>query len=225
MMKDSILILDIDGTLTDSVALHQAAFLGAMQALALPRLDTDWAGYPQHTDLGILAHALRANGQPAPSPAMRSAFETDLSERFTRLLAATALQEIPGARALVAGQVDTRWGVVFATGGVRAVSGDKLDAVGIAWSPEVLVTSSEHCNRGVLVAAALARARSFYGIGKPRAVVSIGDGRWDLEAAKALGVAFLGVGRGPAAHALAAQGAAVHADLRAVPAWLEAFSV
>ena len=34
-VKRHILVLDIDGTLTDTVALHQRAFLGAMQALSL----------------------------------------------------------------------------------------------------------------------------------------------------------------------------------------------
>lgn len=222
MAKDSILILDIDGTLTDSVALHQAAFLGAMRALALPRLDTDWAAYPQHTDLGILAHALRANGLPALTPAVQAAFEADLGQRFARALAASTLHEIPGARALVTALANTRWGVVFATGGVRAVSGPKLDAVGIGWSPDVLVTSSEQGDRVALVAAALACARRHYGIAQPRAVVSIGDGRWDLEAAQALGLRFLGIGQGAAAQALRAQGATVHADLTAVAAWLPA---
>lgn len=35
MRTNRILVLDIDGTLTDSVALHQQAFLAAMPALAL----------------------------------------------------------------------------------------------------------------------------------------------------------------------------------------------
>lgn len=45
MKKDCILVLDIDGTLTDSVSMHQEALLGAMQALNLARLNTDWGSY------------------------------------------------------------------------------------------------------------------------------------------------------------------------------------
>lgn len=62
--KTGLLILDIDGTLTDSVHIHQSAFLACMQELNLPTLDTNWSNYPNHTDMGILACAVKRAGLP-----------------------------------------------------------------------------------------------------------------------------------------------------------------
>ena len=39
---DSIIVLDIDGTLTDSVRPHQIAFEQALRSFPFPALSTDW---------------------------------------------------------------------------------------------------------------------------------------------------------------------------------------
>jgi len=211
MKKDCILVLDIDGTLTDSVSMHQEALLGAMQALGLRRLNTDWGSYPHHTDMGIFAHAMAENGMKASSADMAASFEHDLDNRFARLLAERGLCEVPGARALVLAAAQTRWGVVFATGGIRSVSQRKLRAVEIDFSEELLISSSEHASRRSLVEAAVNRAMQVYDISSPQAVTSVGDGLWDLRVAGELGLGFIGVGspESSSAHALRARGAMV----------------
>lgn len=228
-MKKHILVLDIDGTLTDSVALHQRAFLGAMQALALPALDTDWSAYPHHTDTGILRHALACNGRPEPSAAQLAAFERDLARRFHAELRAVAapkpaapISEIRGAVAFVRSLEDSDWAVVLATGGVRAVSGLKLEAAGIPYADAALFTASEEPARDALVARAVAWARQTYPDTREGWVVSMGDGLWDLKVARQLGLRFLGVGTASQAQALAARGAAVLPDLTGAAAALAA---
>jgi phosphoglycolate phosphatase-like HAD superfamily hydrolase len=213
MTAERILVLDIDGTLTDSVAMHQAAFLAAMQALKLPDLDTDWGRYPSHTDTGILAHALSSHGRSPMSASEFAAFEQHVDRRFAEILSRQALREIPGARAFVHEATASGWGVVFATGGVRRVSERKLQAAGIAFDDGLLVTASEYPSRTQLVAAAVDRARHHYGVEPGCRVVSVGDGRWDLEVARELGLEFVGVGTSPEADALTARGAAVFSDL------------
>ena len=234
-MKKHILVLDIDGTLTDTVALHQRAFLGAMQALALPALETDWGAYPHHTDTGILRHALAMNGRAEPSAGQLMAFEQDLARRFLDELAAAPtpaapkpaaptpaapIQPIPGAADFVHGLADSTWAVVFATGGVRAVSGVKLLAAGIPFSDAALFTASEEPARDALVARAIAYAHRAHPQTRNGVVVSMGDGLWDLKVAQQLGLRFLGVGS--TAQALAARGAPVLPDLTGAAAALAA---
>jgi phosphoglycolate phosphatase-like HAD superfamily hydrolase len=55
--------------------------------------------------------------------------------------------------------------------------------------------------------AAVSRARKFYGREGFDRVVSVGDGLWDVRAARNLGFSFLGVGRGADAELLRAAGA------------------
>lgn len=210
----SILVLDIDGTLTDSVPMHQAAFLAAMLALSLPGLDTNWGNYPHHTDTGILAHALDTGGRAPLPPAALRAFEDDIDRHFALALTQHGLREIAGARAFVREAAAAGWGVVFATGGVRRVSQRKLQAVDIPYEEAMLVTASEHASRTDLVAQAVARARQRYDLAAPRRILSVGDGRWDLEVAQHLGLEFIGVGKPPQADVLVARGATVFADLR-----------
>ncbi|MBY4726486.1 MULTISPECIES: hypothetical protein [Burkholderia] len=50
--------MDIDGTLTDSVAMHQSAFLAALLALNLPAVDTDW-GSPARRGCPATAEAVK----------------------------------------------------------------------------------------------------------------------------------------------------------------------
>lgn len=219
-MKKHILVLDIDGTLTDTVALHQRAFLGAMQALALPSLDTDWGGYPHHTDTGILRHALARHGLAAPSAAMQARFEQDLAERLRAGMAAAPIREIPGAAAFTRWLDGSDWAVVYATGGVRAVSGLKLDAAGIAYPPDALFTASEEPARDALVARAVAHARQVHPHASDGLALSMGDGRWDLEVAARLGLRFLGVGATAQARLLTERGATVLPDLTGAPAAL-----
>jgi len=221
--KTSILVLDIDGTLTNSVALHQEAFLGAIQALGLRQLETNWGSYAQHTDTGIVAEAIARDPLLKGIDFNQTAFEADLEQRFSILLQTRGISEIAGAKAFVEAAHLSDWGVVFASGGIRSVSREKLRAVGIPYSDEILITSSEWENRTQLVAAAIARAQSYYGIASPQSVLSLGDGRWDWQVARQLDIHFLGVGRAPSADVLRSLGAKVIGDLRDAAAMLNRF--
>jgi phosphoglycolate phosphatase-like HAD superfamily hydrolase len=218
--KDSILVLDVDGTLTDSVRIHQRALLGAMESLAFDDLNTDWGSYPHHTDTGILIHAHAEHGRALPQPHDLARFEHEIDERFTALLNAHGLAEIPGARAFVEAAHRSRWGVVFATGGIRQVSHRKLRSVAIDYTDAMLITASEYSSREQLVAGAIKRAQAGYGITNPRAIVSIGDGVWDLKVARQLGIDFVGIGSKRARSPLYAEGVTVYDDMWDAMHWL-----
>lgn len=173
------------------------------------------------------------NGRAEPSAGQLMAFEQDLARRFLDELAAAPtpaapkpaaptpaapIQPIPGAADFVHGLADSAWAVVFATGGVRAVSGVKLQAAGIPFSDAALFTAREEPARDALVARAIAHARRAHPQTRNGVVVSMGDGLWDLQVARQLGLRFLGVGS--TAQALAARGATVLPDLTGAAAAL-----
>uniref|UniRef100_UPI0035A1D0C0 HAD family hydrolase n=1 Tax=Achromobacter insuavis TaxID=1287735 RepID=UPI0035A1D0C0 len=165
------------------------------------------------TDTGILRHALARHGLAAPSAAMQAGFEQDLAERFRAAMATAPIREIAGASAFTRWLNDSDWAVVYATGGVRAVSGLKLDAAGIVYRPDALFTASEEPSRDALVARAVAHARQRHPQARDGMVLSMGDGRWDLEVAARLGLRFLGVGATAQARLQAERGARVMRDL------------
>ncbi|MEK7766476.1 MAG: hypothetical protein AAB368_09580 [bacterium] len=127
---------------------------------------------------------------------------------------------------------------------LRAVTG--LEGSGVEWeayaeaavkieSAELpldgvpLATSSDRMARPEILALAVERASSRYGVPVWERVVYVGDGVWDVTAARACGIAFGGVGEGNEAAKLSAAGARVvlpdFRDLAAVDSALEAATV
>lgn len=214
-------VLDIDGTLTDTIPLHHAAFLSVMESFKFPNLDRNWAGYTHHTDTAIFEEAwLSAYGTNAASE-HRQDFHTRLETAFARASSNVKIDEIAGARVFVGALRNGGWTVAFATGGLRELSKIKLTAVEIPFEEDVLVTASEYVTREELVAHAIVAAGEYYAC-KPSLIVSIGDGIWDLKTARLLGLPFLGIGTGPKADMLRDNGALVAPDFQDLPAVFEA---
>ena len=222
--KDSgrrLAVLDIDGTLTDTIPLHHAAFLAAMESFAFPNLDRDWAGYTHHTDTAIFEEAWqRIHGINATLD-QRAAFHARLEDEFARTSAGVTIREIAGAATFVQALRDRGWAVVFATGGLRKLSRTKLAGIGIPFVEEILVTASEHVTREELVTHAIIAANKHSGF-EAAEIISIGDGIWDLKTAKALNLPFLGVGIGAKADELRDRGANVVPDFQDIPAVMAA---
>ncbi len=49
-VKNRLAVFDIDGTLTDSVFIHQSTFIKALEKVGLSNFDTNWSNYKHHTD-------------------------------------------------------------------------------------------------------------------------------------------------------------------------------
>ncbi|MBN9332765.1 HAD family hydrolase [Devosia sp.] len=206
---NSIVVFDIDGTLTDSVAVHQKAFEAGMRRFEFPALDTNWSSYRHHTDTGIFEEAWAKAVRPGPADFTR--LEAQFVDDFDRELSLAAIAEIAGAGAFVESLPQAGWLPVFATGSLRHGALAKLAALGIDYDPDLLVTASEFRTREDIVSAAITRGCEKHGF-VPQRVVSIGDGIWDYHTANALSLDFIGIGVGPKADVLRDLGARVHDD-------------
>ncbi len=209
-MKTSIAVFDIDGTLTDSVAVHQAAFLRALEAFGFPDLETDWSSYQHHSDSAIFAEAWARAGWNGPPPLVD--LEDRYREAFDEEMAKTELVEIPGAASFVRSLADSQWLPVFATGSLRHGAVRKMKAAKLPYEDAVLVTASEHQTREDIVGQTIRLGRAQLLRSQPARIVSIGDGLWDLLTAKTLDVEFIGIARGAKKAVLTGAGARVVAD-------------
>ncbi|WP_342754542.1 HAD family hydrolase [Pantoea sp. MBD-2R] len=210
---DSIIVLDIDGTLTDSVPAHQHAFEQALRFFPFQALSTDWGRYTHHSDSGIFYEAWqKANFVGEPDLAT---LEEAYLKAYPQALKRYPVSAIPGAAEFIA-TLSESWGIVFATGSLRSGALHKLGVLGIDADEVVLVTSSEFASREELVKQAVGQGCRKFGIKAPRRVVSIGDGIWDLKTANNLGYEFLGIGEGEKAAHLSASGAEVYPDFIAL---------
>jgi beta-phosphoglucomutase-like phosphatase (HAD superfamily) len=100
----SLAIFDIDGTLTESVAVDEVCFVQAFQdVLGIGSINTNWLDYHFQTDSGLTLEICRNHlgREPGRAEIRR------LQDRFAQLLCAAVeeagqpIREIPGAAALL----------------------------------------------------------------------------------------------------------------------------
>lgn len=201
-------LFDLDGTLTDTNAVDGECYLEAMSSELGCALNPDWTTYRHCTDAGI-AHESLSNffGRP-PSPQ-----EIDrLRGRFVALLEARLAEDpsrfsaMPGAAALLSRLQEEGWHLCIATGGWSTSAELKRRAAGLPDTVSIFSSDLHHTREGILEIA-IRRMREGNGVPSYDPIISLGDGVWDVTAAAALRLPFVGVGRGARADRLREAGA------------------
>jgi phosphoglycolate phosphatase-like HAD superfamily hydrolase len=205
-----LLILDIDGTLTDTVSIHHSCFLDALSEYEISNINTNWGNYTHHTDSWILAEIFKKAFDRPPSLHEVKTIEDGMTACLEDWIETAPFREIVGARAFVrAVQASSQIAYAFATGSFRAPAQRKLEALHISYPSELLVTASEFESREEIVQQAIARARKHWGTMDFDRTISIGDGYWDLITARKLDLEFIGIATGERADVLLEAGADV----------------
>ncbi|MBU0517031.1 MAG: hypothetical protein KJ621_19925, partial [Proteobacteria bacterium] len=160
-------------------------------------VDQDWDQFETVTDAGIFRELFRQNFGRFPEPGEVRAF----IDRFVALLreafgaSPELFQEIRGASNLMKrlGTTDgLRVGV--ATGGWRASALFKLGCAGISVSNLPLSTAEDGLARRDILADCIAKAKAFYQVNGFARTIIVGDQVWDVKAARAMNLPFIGVG-------------------------------
>jgi phosphoglycolate phosphatase-like HAD superfamily hydrolase len=192
LIKKHLLICDIDGTLTDSVLIHQAAFVKAMQEIGVAEMDQQFHAYKHHTDLHIAKTIYEGFTSNLFSRAVIEQFEQILYLNISETL---DIAEIKGAKKLLRLlEAETEFGLCFATGSMYKAAQYKLDKIGINFSPLQLVACNDIEDREGILQLAIENAKKHYQVDDFQRIISIGDGLWDLKTAQNLGLEFIGVG-------------------------------
>ena len=225
-------IFDVDGTLLDNMEIEDACYSAALrEVLGLPSLDTDWTHYEHVSDAAIAVEAYRRHHGSAPSATQLDA----TIARFVRLLAEAhdtdsgVIRATNGAAQLFEALARHGWAVAIATGAWRRASELKMSAGGLRYAGVPMATSEDGPARASIVSAARVRAERLHRVERFDRVVSVGDGLWDVLAARDLGLPFVGIGSGAPANRLRAAGVSViledYADIGATVAALETATV
>ena len=214
-----LVIFDIDGTLTQTTHVDDRCFVQAFaDELGLTKINSDWSRYPTVCDSGITQCIFREYLQREPTVDEVSR----LQRRFVELLEAAYRHEpqqfsaVPGAAAAIQNlRQDPDYKVAIATGGWQLSACLKLEKAQIDTTGLPATFADHGITREVIIAAALAMARGVYRQPQFSHVTYVGDGVWDVRAARQLGINFIGVAQGEKATALRAEGAtAIIQDFR-----------
>lgn len=191
-MRKNLIVFDIDDTLTHSAKIHQEAYLKAMIHFGFSQINTNWGDYKHHTDSYILKVNYEKNLERNFNESFIERFEFIMEEKF-RLL--KPISEIEGAgRMLKLIEDSNDFEVCFATGSLLVPALLKLKQAKLPFHQELLSTANDAFKREDIVENAINKAKSFYGVNEFNEVISVGDGIWDLQTAKNLGLHFLGIG-------------------------------
>lgn len=205
-----LVIFDVDGTLTSTTAVDAECYVQALiEELGTP-VDTDWSTYRDVTDTGIAFEAYERVGRRTPS------YEDlgRLHDRFLSLLSAALTAQparctaVPGAAEII-GRLRSVPGVylALATGAWKQSVELKLRHCGIPFDGLPLASANDSPSRERILELAVYRALQLAGLNSFTSVTYVGDGTWDVAAARSLGVRFVGVACDALADALAAEGA------------------
>jgi phosphoglycolate phosphatase-like HAD superfamily hydrolase len=207
----NLAIFDIDGTLTESVAVDEVCFVQAFRdVLDIEGINTNWLDYNFQTDSGLAVEICRNHlGRDPGGAEIRR-----LQARFAQLLCAAVegagqpIGAIPGAALLLHSLgAQRRWLVAIATGGWGVSARFKLASAGLVVDAFPWASADDALDRVDILRTAIWRAGEHYGQHGLEKVVSVGDRVWDVRAAKTLGIGFLGLATGDKAVRLVEEGA------------------
>ncbi|USG59714.1 HAD family hydrolase [Sneathiella marina] len=195
--KRNLAIFDIDGTIMHSAG-HDVSLFREAHARHIPEdsMTAHWGNFSQMTDYAINNEFFdRVHGR-APTDeelnAIKSTFitlvkdaHTARPEIFSPVLGALhAIESLSG---------HTDWAVGFASGGWEISATYKLASMGIDADAYPTAFGDAHADRLTLVQSAIDAAKETHNRDGFDHVVSVGDGLWDIAAARDLNLPFIGI--------------------------------
>jgi phosphoglycolate phosphatase-like HAD superfamily hydrolase len=194
----NLAVFDIDGTLTDTNQVDALCYVKALKLeFGLEGILDDWSQYTHSTDPGIMNQVFEQTLGRLPRKAEMAAFQ----ECFLALLKTekemdpSQFKQIKGAGALLDHLMKRPdWIAAFATGGWEVTARFKLEAAGLPFKGLAFASGDDGVSREDILRTAILRARRMTGVKSFVNVVSLGDGVWDIKAARNLKLNFIGVG-------------------------------
>jgi phosphoglycolate phosphatase-like HAD superfamily hydrolase len=180
-----LVVFDVDGTLTATDDLDAEVYARSFEAVfGTPLPATSWSRYEFPTDRGVACEAVRLLELDASRiPELEERFVADLRSELRR----RGARSIPGATGVLDRLTAAGHGAALATGAWERSARMKLAAAGLELHGRALVGSDFDPDRTQVIREAIRRS------GEAARAVYVGDGLWDVRAARALGLPFVGV--------------------------------
>lgn len=189
--NNKLYIFDIDGTLTDSVALYHQVIINSLNEIGIHKIDTNFNAYLHHTD----SYALKLNYEQFFNKTFNESLLNTFDEKLEKeFLIHPEVSEIKGAKKAIDHLISTNQMFCFATGSLPKTAKLKLDQCNIWNSDDLVATSITSYNREGFVLDAIDKSKHYYNCANFDEIIAVGDGIWDLKTAQNLDLNFIGIG-------------------------------
>jgi phosphoglycolate phosphatase-like HAD superfamily hydrolase len=198
-----LVIFDVDGTLTDTMAVDTQCFLRTFaETCGFANINSDWSCYKSATDAGIFQEIFESRRGRAPSAAETKHFRDHLVALIRSAAQEKVFAAVPGAPdLLVRLKQSDEYRVAVATGCWADSARVKMASAGMCYNDYPSASADDAPEREAIVQLAMNRAEPF-----SRAIY-VGDGVWDIRACRKVGIPFLGIAAGMQKEKLIAAGA------------------
>jgi len=194
-MENTLVIFDIDGTLTDSKAVDDQCFVDTFSELFDINLnEINWEEFEDVTDTGLSREIIKKYKKREISKTILK----KIQRLFFRKLRHAMDQDPDCCRAITGAQEflnllqEKQIPLCLATGGWRKSAEMKLKQADLPYEPFTLATSSDHYKRRTIINVAIARAQFEYQQ-KFSKFIYFGDGIWDVRVCETMGIPIIGV--------------------------------
>ena len=206
-----LVIFDVDGTLSLTSGVDDDCWSeAARDVLGVSGMSTDWSTYSHSTDEAIASDLIRDRTDlPRTDETVHRVRDVFIARIRSALAGDSSLfRPVPGSPGVFDLLREQGWASAIATGGWRTTACLKMDAAGVRHAGIPAAHADDAHPREAIVSIAAQRAVDRHGIAFDR-LVYVGDGIWDVRAARHLGIGFVGIGEGDREIRLREEGAEI----------------
>lgn len=194
-MAADLIIFDVDGTITDTTQVDDFCFKKTFRKLYnLDLEEIDWTDFPNATDWGLTMGIIKQKYNIELSSNELRKVEKNFIEHLQEESSkhADRFKEIPGSVKFINTLIKLGFPVAIATGAWKQSAHLKLNKVNLDYKNIPLGTSTFHYSREEITNEAIRLAKEKYNINFKN-FLYLGDGTWDYETTKKMGIPLLGV--------------------------------
>jgi len=194
MIKDTLIIFDIDGTLLFSNKIDSECFAQTfLERYGVTFPSIDWNYFPHVTDHTIFREAYHEIHQQYPDNSEIEDFRKKFVERIqqARMKSPEAFMMVPGAKSLFHHLETNKVALGIGTGGWLAPASVKLKHVNLYHEELVVSAADQKHKREDIVQEAIDRCEKKYG--KTKRMVYVGDALWDIKTCRNMEIPMIGL--------------------------------
>lgn len=205
----TLVMFDVDGTLTHSNELDTRCFVQAVEEIfGFTGIDEDWSRYPHTSDAGVLEELFQRQLGRSPASAELARYRPHFLHLLAAGLAHTPMREVAGAASILKSfAAHPDFTVALASGAWRDSARAKMLSAGLPFDGFPGAFSEDAPARTDIMLASRAHAAQRHRRSGFEHWVYFGDAVWDARACGELGVPLIGIGGGEQAEKLRRAGA------------------